>query len=400
MAAAIYFDNNASTPMAGEVVEAMRPALEGRLGNASSIHARGQAAKAALEQAREQIASLIGGSAAEIVFTSGGTESDNLAVRGALGEWHTAHPGVALPHLVTTRIEHHAVLNVFEDLEHAGYPVTYVRPNPSGVVEARAVAAALRPETALVSVMMANNETGVLQPIAEIAAAVRTTGAVFHVDAIQAAGKVPVATRVLGCDLLSLSGHKLHGPSGVGALWVRRGVRLQPMLLGGRHERERRAGSENLLGIVGMGAAAELAQATLAAEAARLGALRDRLEHDVLGAVADCHVTGVDAPRVPNTSNIQFDGIEGEALVIALDLHGFCCSTGAACTSGTVEPSHVLVAMGRTRAQARSCLRFSLGRQNTAAEVQALLEVLPPLVQRQRQLAAPLPGRARQARMA
>lgn len=398
MAGAIYFDNNASTPLAAEVAEAMRPALEGQLGNASSIHARGQAAKAAMEQAREQVAALIGAAAAEITFTSGGTESDNLGIRGVIGEWHMAHAGAALPHLVTTRIEHHAVLNVFEDLERAGYPVTYVRPNSSGVVEAEAVAAALRPETALVSVMMANNETGVLQPIAEIAAKVHATAATFHVDAIQAAGKVPIAVAEPGCDLLSLSGHKLHGPSGIGALWVRRGVRLQPMLLGGRHERGRRAGSENLLGIVGMGAAAELARKSLSGEAARLGGLRDRLEQGVLAAVADCHVTGTNAPRVPNTSNLQFEGIEGEALVIALDLHGFCCSTGAACTSGTIEPSHVLLAMGCTRAQARSCLRFSLGRQNTSAEVEALLEVLPGLVNRQRQLAAPLPRR--QARSA
>lgn len=398
-AGVIYLDNNASTPLAAEVVEAMRPALEGRLGNASSIHARGQAAKAALEQAREQVAELIGGAAAEIVFTSGGTESDNLALRGAVGEWHTAHPQASsLPHLVTTRIEHHAVLNVFEDLESKGYPVTYLRPCREGWVEPAAVAAALRPDTALVSVMLANNETGVLQPVAEIGALVRAAGAVFHVDAIQAAGKVPLAVRDLNCDLLSLSGHKLHGPTGVGALWVRRGVRLQPMLLGGRHERERRAGSENLLGIIGMGAAAELARTARAIEAERLRGLRDRLEQGALATVPDCRVTGGSAPRVPNTANLQFEGIEGEALVIALDLHGICCSTGAACTSGTIEPSHVLLAMGCTRAQARSCLRFSLGRQNTAAEVEALLEVLPGLVARQRQLAAPMPKR--QARTA
>lgn len=381
-----YFDNNANAPVLPEVLQAMLPALSGALGNASSIHQRGQAAKAALERARAQVATLIHAQPSEIVFTSGGTESNNLAIRGAVAEWMAtrARDGVQ-PHLVTTRIEHHAVLHVFEDLERQGHAVTYVAPDRNGRIEAAAVAAALRPNTALVSVMMANNETGVLQPVAEIAGITKAAGVALHVDAIQAAGKVPVDAHAAGCEFLSVSAHKFHGPAGIGALYVRRGARLRPILLGGHHERDRRAGTENLPGIVGMGAAAELA--TDASACARMATLRDRLETGILALVEGSGVVGAEAARVPNTTNIYFDGIEGEALLIALDLHGFCVSTGAACSSGAIEPSHVLLAMGFSKARARSCIRFSLGRQNSEAEVDALLEALPALVERQRRLA-------------
>ncbi|HWG36828.1 MAG TPA: cysteine desulfurase family protein [Terriglobales bacterium] len=381
-----YFDNNANAPVLPEVLQAMLPALSGAVGNASSIHQRGQAAKAALERARAQVATLIHAQPNEIVFTSGGTESNNLAIRGAVAEWMAtrARDGVK-PHLITTRIEHHAVLHVFEDLERQGHAVTYVAPDRNGRIEAAAVAAALRPDTALVSVMMANNETGVLQPVAEIAAITKAAGVAFHVDAIQAAGKVPVDALATGCQFLSLSAHKFHGPAGIGALYVRRGARLRPILLGGHHERDRRAGTENVPGIVGMGAAAELA--TDASACARIAALRDRLETGILALVEGSGVVGAGAARVPNTANIYFDGIEGEALLIALDLHGFCVSTGAACSSGAIEPSHVLLAMGFSKARARSCIRFSLGRQNSEAEVDALLRALPALVERQRRLA-------------
>lgn len=383
----VYFDNNANAPVLPEVLEAMLPALRGELGNASSIHQRGQAAKAALEQARAQVAELIGAPASGIVFTSGGTESDNLAIRGLLGAWQEAHPGAPPTHVITTRIEHHAVLNVLEDLERLGHPVTWLRPDAQGRVSAEAVAAALRPDTALISVMMANNETGVLQPVEAIGRIARQANVAFHVDAIQAAGRVPVDVRALDCAALSLSGHKIHAPAGVGALYVRRGVRLQPQLLGGHHERDRRAGTENLPGIVGLGAAAELARRQLDTRAAQYAALRGRLEEGVSGAIPRTGVAGAGAARVPNTSNIYFDGVEGEALVIALDLHGYCVSTGAACSSGAIEPSHVLLAMGYARARARASMRFSFAAQNTLSEVDALLEILPTLVAKQRQLA-------------
>jgi len=381
-----YFDNNASSPLRPEVLEAMRPALDGAYGNASSIHQRGQAAKAALEQARAYVAELIGADASEIVFTSGGTESNNLAIRGVVGEWIACHPNATtLPHLITSRIEHHSVLNVVEELERLGHPVTYLRASSDGRIEPAELQAALRPDTGLVSIMMANNETGVLQPVAEFAAIARAAQVKFHTDAIQAVAKVPIDVKALRCDLLSLSGHKFHACAGVGALYVRRGVRVQAMLLGGRHERERRAGSENLPGIVSLGAAARLDRS----DNARLAQLRDRLEQTILTTIPGTGVAGAGQPRVPNTTDIYFDGIEGEALVIALDLHGFCVSTGAACTSGAIAPSHVLLAMGYPRPRARASLRFSLGHQNTADEVDALLEVLPSLVERQRRLASP-----------
>ncbi|MGH9466116.1 MAG: cysteine desulfurase family protein [Terriglobales bacterium] len=382
-----YFDNNANTAVLPEVLEAMLPALRGECGNASSIHQLGQSAKAALEQARSEVAALVQAPASNICFTSGGTESDNLAIRGLLGAWAEAHPQAPPAHLITTRIEHHAVLNVFEDLERAGHAVTWLRPDANGRVSAADVAAALRPDTALISVMMANNETGVLQPVAEIGALAREAKVAFHVDAIQAVGRVPVDVGAIGCGALSLSAHKIHGPSGVGALYLRRGARLQPQILGGHHERDHRAGTENLPGILGFGAAARLARQELETRAARYTRLRERLEEGVRRAIPDCLIAGADAARVPNTSDICFRRIEGEALVIALDLQGFCVSTGAACSSGALEPSHVLLAMGWPRAQARASLRFSFGARNTEAEVEALLEVLPTLVRKQRALA-------------
>ncbi|HVA65064.1 MAG TPA: cysteine desulfurase family protein [Terriglobales bacterium] len=382
-----YFDNNANTPVLPEILEAMLPALQGAAGNASSIHQRGQAAKAAIEQARAAVADLIGAMPTELVFTSGGTESNNLAIRGVVEEWIRCQTGSAsLPHLITSRIEHHAVLNVFEDLERAGHPVTYLAVGSDGRVDRADVAAALRPDTALISVMMANNETGVVQPVAEIGAIARAAKVTFHVDAVQAVGRVAVRVKEIGCDLLSLSGHKIHASMGIGALYVGRRTRLRPQLLGGHHERDRRAGTENVPGIMSLGAAAHLAQASGEPEARRLAGLRNRLEAGILASVPHSGVVGAGQPRVANTSNMYFDGIEGEALVIALDLHGFCVSTGAACSSGAVEPSHVLLAMGMTRRRARSCLRFSLGRQNTVDEVEGFLEILPGLVERLRRL--------------
>jgi cysteine desulfurase len=371
----IYLDFNATTPVLPEVAAAMLPYLCEEYGNASSIHRWGQRARAAVEQARESVALLLGGRPSEVVFTSGGTESDNLAIFGA-----------PKGHVVTTAIEHHAVLNTCEALERDGVAVTFLRVGRSGIVDPAAVAAALRPETSLISVMLANNETGAIQPLEEIARVGRERGVLVHTDAVQAAGKVPIDARALGVDLLSISGHKVYAPKGVGALWVRKGVRIRPQIYGGRHERERRAGTENVPGIVALGAAAEIARRELASESARIAGLRDRLERGITERVPDVGVNGDVAHRVPNTTNLTFDGIEGEALVIALDLQGISCSTGAACSSGAIEPSHVLTAMGLRADQARATLRISLGKQNSEADVDRVLEILPGVVARLRAL--------------
>lgn len=372
-----YFDNNASTQVLPEVLEAMLPALGEGYGNASSIHQKGQAAKARVEHAREQVADLINARPAEIVFTSGGTESDNLAIFGMAPESGPVH-------FITSSIEHHAVLYAFQELERRGHAVTWLPVDEGGRVRAEDVRAVLRPDTALISVMAANNETGVLQPIEEIGAIARAAGVPFHVDAIQAVGKVPVDVRSIGCDLLSLSGHKIHAPQGIGALYVRRNLHLKPMLFGGHHERDRRAGSENVPGIIALGAAAELALQSLTTEQERLGRLRDRIEGAVLHSIPWVEVMGSRHARVPNTSNICFDYVEGEAMVIALDLQGFCVSTGAACSSGAIEPSHVLTAMGMPSDRARSCIRFSLGKLTAEAQVDELIALLPSVVERLR----------------
>jgi cysteine desulfurase len=376
----IYLDFNATTPVLPEVAAAMLPYLCEEYGNASSIHRWGQRARAAVEQARESVALLIGARPSEVVFTSGGTESDNLAIFGV------APASGRERHAITTAIEHHAVLNTCEALERDGVAVTFVPVGRSGIVDPTAVADALRPETTLISVMLANNETGAIQPISEIARIGREHGVLVHTDAVQAAGKIPIDVRALGVDLLSISGHKIYAPKGVGALWVRKGVRIRPQIYGGRHERERRAGTENVPGIVAMGAAAEIARRELAAESARIARLRDRLECFMIERVPDVFVNGDPAHRVPNTTNLTFDGIEGEALVIALDLQGISCSTGAACSSGAIEPSHVLTAMGLRAELARATLRISLGKQNSEADVNRVLELLPPVVARLRAL--------------
>jgi cysteine desulfurase len=376
-------DANATTPLLPEVVEAMRPFWTEQFGNASSIHQQGQQARAALERARESVAGLLGCRAAEVVFTSGGTESDNAALFGTLA------PG---DHLITSSMEHSAVMQTAEALAGRGIEVSFLPATRQGVVEPSALVSALRPNTRLVSVMLANNETGVIQPVRELAELTHAAGALFHADAVQAAGKLTIDVKTLGCDLLSISGHKMYAPQGVGALFVRRNVRLRPIFFGGNHERGRRAGTENVAGIVGLGKAAELARRWLAQGESgsdspqALAALRDRLEQGILAQVEEAGVNGAGAARVGNTSNLYFDHVEAEALVIALDLKGLAVSGGSACQSGSTEPSHVLRAMGLSVARARGSVRISLSRMTTEDEVECALALLPAAVARLRKL--------------
>ena len=374
----IYLDNNATTPVLPEVLEAMRPYFGEHFGNASSIHHHGQETRAAVERARDSVASLLGCRAAEVVFTSGGTEGDNLAIAGLTG---------AGDHVITSSVEHHAVLHACKHIEETGCDVTYVPVDGRGLVDPDDVRRALRSNTKLISIMMANNETGVLQPVEEIGKIAAEADVNFHTDAVQAAGKVPIDVKQIGCDVLSISGHKMHAPQGVGALFVRRGTRLQALFYGGRHERSRRAGTENVPGIVGLGKAAELAmQGFENDDDKKMSTLRDRLQQGILAQVEEAAVNGDGAARVPNTVNIYFDHIEGEAMVISLDLKGLAVSTGAACSAGAIEPSHVLLAMGLRADRARASVRFSLGKQNTAEDIDLALALVPETVARLREL--------------
>ena len=373
----VYLDNNATTPVLPDVFEAMRPYFGEHFGNASSIHHHGQETRAAVERARESVARLVGCSPAEIVFTSGGTESDNLALFGVVKSGD---------HVITSTIEHHAVLNSVRHLAECGCEVTYVPVDGRGLVDPEDVRRAIRSNTKLITVMLANNETGVLQPVEEIGKIAAETDVYFHTDAVQAAGKIALDVNRMGCDLLTISGHKIHAPQGVGALYVRKGTKLEPMIHGGRHERSRRAGTENVPGIVGLGKAVELARVGLErGDDKIMASLRDRLERELL-AIDAAGINGAGGARVPNTTNVYFDGIEGESLVIALDLKGLAVSTGAACSSGAIEPSHVLTAMGLPGERARASIRFSLGKQNTAADVEFALSLIPETVARLREL--------------
>jgi len=374
----IYLDNNATTPVLPEVFAALRPYFEEQFGNASSIHHNGQQTRAAVEDARESVAALLGCRASEIVFTSGGTEADNLAIAGLVA---------AGDHVITSSIEHHAVLLACKHLEEIGCEVTVLPVDGRSLVDPDDIRRALRPNTKLISVMMANNETGVLQPVEEIGRIAGEAGVCFHTDAVQAVGKVAIDVNRIGCQALSISGHKMHAPQGVGALYVRKGTRLQPLFYGGRHERSRRAGTENVPGIVGLGKAAQLAKDALnRGDDQKTATMRDRLQRGILSQVEEAGVNGDGAARVPNTTNIHFDHIDGEAMVIALDLKGLAVSTGAACSSGAIEPSHVLVAMGLRTDQARASIRFSLGKQTVAEEIDVALALVPEVVARLREL--------------
>jgi cysteine desulfurase len=364
-------DANATTPLLPEVMEAMRPYWMERFGNASSIHLDGQQAHSGVDRARATLAEFFNCHDAEVVFNSGGTEGDNTAIFGLL------RPG---DHFITTSIEHSAILRAAERMAAFGVETTFVAPLPNGLIDPAEIERALRPETRLISVMLANNETGVLQPVEEIGKIAKTAGAFFHIDAVQGAGKVPIDVRRIGCDLLSISAHKMHGPKGTGAMFVRRGTPIESLLVGGSHERRRRAGTENVPGIVGLAKAAELAMHSLEdGTMERVAALRDRLEVGILE-LPGTGVNGGDAPRVANTTNIWFDHLEGEALVIALDLKGVAVSGGSACHSGATEPSHVLMAMGLNKTRARASLRFSLLKTATEADVDYVLQAVPEAV--------------------
>jgi cysteine desulfurase len=381
----VYLDYNATTPVDPAVLAAMLPYFSDNFGNAGSVHSAGQRARAAVDAARESVAALIGAKSSEIVFTSGGTEADNLAIFGAVAASRKSRK-----HVITTAIDHHAVLHSCEELARHGVDVTFVpvghSPESQGIVDPDEIRRALRPETVLITVMHANNELGTIQPIEEIGRIAAEAGVCFHCDAVQSAGKVPLDVKRLGVDLLSISAHKFCGPKGVGALFVRSGTPLVSRAWGGHAERDRRPGTENVPGIVGIGKAAELARVKLPEDTARIRALRDRLETELLERIPSVHVNGDRTHRVPNTSNLTFSGAGGEALLIALDLQGVACSTGAACSSGSTEPSHVLTASGLSREDARSSLRFSLGRPTTTKEVDYAIAVVPAVVERIRAL--------------
>jgi cysteine desulfurase len=378
----IYLDHNATSPVRPEVADTVVRVLREEPGNASSVHAFGQRAKAILDDARIRVATLLDADPSEVVFTSGGTEADNAAIRGAA---EALEPS-GRKRLIASSIEHEAVLETLRSLERRGWTTSLLPLNETGVLDPAVLEAALTDDTALVSVMHANNEVGTIQPIAELAALARARGALFHTDAVQSVGKIAVSVRSLGVDLLSLSGHKFGAPKGTGALWVRRQVRLQPYQTGGRQERNRRAGTENVPGLAGLGVAARLAADKLDRTGPAIAALRDRLEDGILAAVPGTRINGTRDQRVPNTTNISFDGLESDSLLIALDLEGVAVSTGSACSSGTLEPSHVLKAMGLPSTRTRSSLRFSLGPDSTATEVDFVIGVLPALVAKLRTL--------------
>ena len=373
----VYLDHNATTPLDPRVLEEMLPFLRDDFGNPSSLHWFGQRARAAVEEARASVAALVGAESAEIVFTASGSESDNMALRGVAAKATPARRGI-----VVTALEHHAVLNTAKALRDEGWPVSTAKARESGALDLDDFARHVDRATALVSVMLANNETGVVQPVADVSRMARAAGALVHCDAVQAAGKIPIDARALGVDLLTLSAHKLYGPKGTGCLYVRRGTPMAPLVRGGGQERNRRAGTENVAGIVGFGAAAALARQSLEEEARRIAALRDRLE-DRLLRIAGARRNG-EAPRLPNTANVSFEGTEAEGLLMALDLEGIAVSTGAACAAGGVEPSHVLRAMGFAPERVQASLRLSLGRSNLEADVDRAADVIAAVVEKQR----------------
>jgi len=377
----IYFDHNATTPVSEEVFEAMLPYLKDEWGNPSSIHWAGRGPRKGVDDAREQVAALLGCTPLEVVFTSSGTEGDNHAIKGAVFSKRAKGN-----HIITTTVEHPAVLNTVKYLEKTGFEATYLGVDNQGMLDLDELRAAIRPETVLISVMYANNETGTIFPVAEIAEIAKEHGVLFHTDAVQAAGKLPIDMKELKADLVTISGHKLYGPKGVGALFVRRGVKLTPLIHGGHHERNRRGGTENVAGLVGLGKAAEIAVRDMADEVAHLTTLRDRIETGLTEKIPHVYLNGHPDKRLPNTVNLSFEFVEGESLLLSLDMMGIAASSGSACTSGSLEPSHVMLAMGLTHELSHGSVRFSLGRSNTAEDVEKLIEVMPPIVDRMRSM--------------
>jgi len=377
----IYMDHNATTPLDHEVLAEMLPFLQDDWGNPSSVHWAARGPKAALDKARERVAALLNAAPLEIVFNSTGTEGDNHAIKGvAFARKNKGN------HIITTVVEHPAVLNTCKYLEKQGFEVTYLKVDPLGMLDLEELKAAIRPETILITIMYANNETGVIFPIPEIGAIAKEHGVIFHTDAVQAVGKIPIDVKALNVDLLTLSGHKLYAPKGTGALYVRRGVRLVPLLHGGHQERSRRGGTENVAGLVALGKACELAGENLAENMARKKALRDRLEKGIMANVPDAKINGDIEKRLPNTTNISFEYVEGESLLLHLDMRGVAASSGSACTSGSLEASHVLLAMSLSHEMSHGSIRFSLGRHNTEAEVDYIIEIMPPIVERMRSM--------------
>jgi cysteine desulfurase len=389
----VYLDNAATTPVDPRVKAAMLPYLEEFYGNPSSAHSAGQAARAAVEEARGQVAALIGARPDEIFFTSGGTESDNWALKGTA--WARIDKG---NHIITTAVEHHAVIESCHYLSKHGFDINFVPVDKYGLVDAADVEKAITPKTILISVMHANNEIGTIQPVEAIGKIARERGILFHVDAVQTAGHLPVKVSDLNVDLLSISGHKLYGPKGIGALYIRKGVKIETLMSGGSQERGKRSGTENVPGIVGFGAAAEIARAEMAAEAERLMILRDKLTTEILARIPDSHLNGHPVLRLPNNVNISFDYVEGESLVLNLDFEGIYASTGSACSSSSLEPSHVLLACGKLAEEAHGSLRFTTGKFTEASDIDAVIEALPPIVKKLRAMSPLAPKAAGTAR--
>lgn len=377
----VYLDNNATTKMREEALEAMLPFLKEDYGNASSVHGFGRTARTAVDEARAKVSRLLGVAREDIIFTSGGTEADNLAIKGVAGAMKSKGD-----HIITSAIEHHAVLNSCKYLEKEGFKVTYVGVDKNGVVKLDELKKAITPKTILITVMWANNEVGTIEPVEEIGRIAKEKGIYFHTDAVQAAGKIPMALEDMPVDLLSISAHKFYGPKGVGALYIRKGTKITPQFHGGHHEMKKRAGTENVAGIVGMGRAAELAKQEISEEIKQLTVLRDYLYKGITSKIPDVTLNGHPTERLPNTLNVRFKYLEGESIVLNLDLEGVAVSTGSACTSGSLEPSHVLTAMGVDAAETQGSIRFSLGKDNTKEDMDHVIAVLPPIIQRLRDM--------------
>ncbi len=384
----IYLDHNATCPLEDRVLSGMLPYLKENFGNASSLHSFGREAREAVEKAREEVAQLLNAEPSEIIFTSGGTESNNMAIKGYC--WKNRDKG---NHIITSSIEHHAVLNPMKQLEKQGFEVTYLPVDGRGRVSPEDLRKAITPRTILVSIMMANNEVGTVEPIKELVEVTREKGIAFHTDAVQAVGKIGVDVNLLGVDFLSLSAHKIYGPKGVGVLYIRKGRKIEPLITGGHHERNLRAGTENVAGIVGLGIASRIAREEMEEEGRRLRELRDRLKEGIQDRIPHIRINGDPENGLPNTLNISFEYVEGESIILNLDLQGVAVSSGSACTSGSLEPSHVLMAMGVPPVTAQGSIRFSLGKGNTREDIDRVLEILPPIIEKLRRMSPLYPGK-------